>query len=257
MCMTEVKPRGRFVWFDLMTTDPAAVPAFYSAVAGWGTQAWDGPMPYTMWTLGDKPIGGIMQVPDPSMPASWLASISTPNVDATVKEAEGLGARVISAPDDIPTIGRYAVLADPQGATFAVFMANGEAPGHEGPPAVGEFSWHELATHDSPAAFRFYERLFGWEKTTSADMGELGMYHMYGRNGIELGGMFNKPPMMPGPPAWLHYIMVDDVQRAIDAVKANGGQVLMGPHEVPGGDLIAQCLDAQGAAFALHAKKKA
>ncbi len=61
---------------------------------------------------------------------------------------------------------------------------------------------------------------------------------------------------MPGPPAWLYYILVEDIQRAIDAVKANGGQVLIGPHEVPGGDLIAQCLDPQGAAFALHAKKK-
>lgn len=256
--MTEAKPRGRFVWFDLLTTDPKAAPAFYSAVAGWGTQAWDsGPMPYTMWINDGKPLGGVTNLHNPAAPPHWLAYISTPNVDATVKEAEELGAKVIAPPSDIPTVGRYAVLADPQGAVFAAFTPHDAAPGHEGPPVVGEFSWHELATHDSPAAFRFYERLFGWEKTVSADMGEMGMYHMYGRNGIELGGMFNKPPQMPGPPAWTYYIMVDDAQRAVDAVKANGGQVLMGPHEVPGGDLIAQCLDPQGAVFAVHAKKKA
>jgi predicted enzyme related to lactoylglutathione lyase len=252
--MSEVKSRGRFVWFDLMTTDPKAAQAFYSAVAGWGTQPWDGPMPYTMWTNEGQPLGGVMELQEPGTPPHWLAYIATPNVDATVKEAESLGARVLVPPSDIPNVGRYSVVADPQGAVFAPFT--GQAPGPEGPPKVGEFSWHELATHDSPAAFRFYERLFGWEKTVSADMGELGMYHMYGRNGQELGGMFNKLPMMPGPPAWLYYIMVDDIQRGIDTVKANGGQVLIGPHEVPGGDLIAQCLDPQGAAFALHARKK-
>jgi len=254
--MSAGTPRGRFVWFDLMTPDPKAAPAFYSAVAGWGTQAWDGAMPYTMWTNGEQPLGGIMEVQPPGTPAHWLAYISTPNVDETTKDAEGIGARVLVPPTDIPNVGRFAVLSDPQGAVFAAFTSSGNAPGHEGPPTVGEFSWYELATHDSPAAFRFYERLFGWEKTVSADMGELGMYHMYGRNGVEMGGMFNKPAAMPGPPAWLYYIMVDDIQRAMDAVKAKGGQVLMGPHEVPGGDLIAQCLDPQGAAFALHAKKK-
>jgi uncharacterized protein len=254
--MTGEKPRGRFVWYDLMTTDPKAAPDFYSAVAGWGIQAWDGAMPYTMWTNGGTPLGGVMQIQDPGAPPHWLAYIATPNVDETAKEAEGLGAKVLVPPTDIPNVGRFSVLADPQGAVFAGFTSFGETPGHEGPANVGEFSWAELATHDSPAAFRFYERLFGWEKTTSADMGEMGMYHMYGRNGVELGGMFNKPAMMPGPPAWLYYIRVDDVNRAIEAVKAKGGQVLMGPHEVPGGDLIAQCLDRQGAAFALHEKKK-
>jgi predicted enzyme related to lactoylglutathione lyase len=255
MGMSEANPRGRFVWFDLMTSDPKAAPAFYSAVAGWGTQVWDGPMQYTMWTNGEKPLGGVTEVSEAGTPPHWLGYISTPSLENTLKEAESLGARVFVPPTDIPNVGRFAILADPQGAVFAIYTSDADA-GPEGPATPGEFSWHELATHDSPAAFRFYEKLFGWEKTTTADMGELGMYYMYGRNGIELGGMFNKPATMPGPPAWLYYILVEDIQRAIDAVKANGGQVLIGPHEVPGGDLIAQCLDPQGAAFALHAKKK-
>jgi uncharacterized protein len=71
-----------------------------------------------------------------------------------------------------------------------------------------------------------------------------------------MGGMFNKTAEMPGPPAWTHYVMVDSVDRAVDAVKARGGQVLVGPMEVPGGDWIAQCMDPQGAVFAVHAKKR-
>ena len=129
---------------------------------------------------------------------------------------------------------------------FAIFTPAKQAPGHEGPPAQGEFSWHELATREQPAAFRFYETLFGWNKTNAMDMGPIGQYQMFGRNGVELGGMYNKTAEMPGPPAWTHYMMVDDIQRAADAAKAGGGQIINGPMEVPGGDWIFQALDPAG-----------
>jgi uncharacterized protein len=255
--MSDAKPRGRFVWYDLMTSDPAAARDFYSKVTGWGTAQWEGPMPYTMWTVNTVPIGGIMQLPpDAGAPPHWLAYISSPDTDATVKEATDLGAKTRVAPNDIPTVGRFAVMSDPQGAVFAVFTPSGEAPGHDGAPAPGEFSWHELATTEPPAAFRFYEKLFGWNKTTAMDMGEMGTYQMYGRNGIELGGIFPKPPQMPGPPAWLHYIMVEDADRAAEITKASGGTVVNGPMEVPGGDRIFQGIDPQGAMFAAHSRKK-
>lgn len=255
--MTEAKPRGRFVWFDLVTTDPAAAPAFYSRVTGWGTEDWPGPTPYTMWTSDGVQLGGVMKLPpDAGGPPHWLAYISTPHVDETVQQAVDLGARVLTPATDIPTVGRFAVLADPHGAVFAAFTPEAAAPGHEGEAQLREFSWHELATHDYPAAFRFYERLFGWEKTSAMDMGEAGVYQMFGRNGVVLGGMFNASPQMPAPPGWLHYVLVDDVHRAVETVTASGGQVLNGPMEVPGGDWIAQCMDPQGAMFAVHARKK-
>jgi hypothetical protein len=210
-----------------------------------------------MWTSDGTPIGGVTTLaPDAGGPPHWLAYIGSPDLDATTKQAVDLGGRLLVPATGIPTVGRYAVLADPHGAVFAAFTAEGAARGHEGEAQLREFSWHELATHDYPAAFRFYERLFGWEKTTAMDMGEAGVYQMYGRRGVVLGGMFNSSPKMPGPPGWLHYILVDDVNRAIDAVKAGGGQVVMGPVEVPNGEWIAQCVDPQGAVFAVHARKK-
>jgi predicted enzyme related to lactoylglutathione lyase len=255
--MTELKPRGRFVWFDLMTTDPKATHAFYPAVTGWGTSPWDGGTPYTMWTVNGASIGGVMEiVPGAGHRPHWLAYISAPHVDETVKQAEDLGARVVMPSSDVPNVGRFAVLRDPQGAAFAVFTPETEAPGHDGEAEVGEFSWHELATHDYPAAFRFYERLFGWEKTSAMDMGGGATYQMFGRKGVVLGGMYNKTADIPGSPAWLHYVLVDDIQRATDAVKSNGGQVVSGPMEVPGGSWIAQCIDPQGARFAVHSRAK-
>lgn len=254
--MSEAKPRGRFVWYDLMTSDPVRAREFYTRVAGWGTVEWEGPMPYTMWTVSSVPIGGIMPLPaDGGTPPHWLAYISSPDTDATVKEAEGLGAKTVVAPHDIATVGRFAVMSDPQGAVFAIFTPAKQAPGHEGQPEPGEFSWHELATTEPPAAFRFYAKLFGWEKTTAMDMGELGTYQMYGRAGVELGGIFPKPPQMPGP-AWLHYILVDDADKAAEITTASGGTVVNGPMEVPGGDRVFQGIDPQGAMFAGHSKKK-
>jgi predicted enzyme related to lactoylglutathione lyase len=86
-------------------------------------------------------------------------------------------------------------------------------------------------------------------------MGGGWMYHMFGRGGRDLGGIFTKPAEMPGPPAWCHYIMVDGVDAAAERVKAAGGQIINGPMEVPGGDWIAQGIDPQGAMFAVHGKR--
>jgi predicted enzyme related to lactoylglutathione lyase len=96
------------------------------------------------------------------------------------------------------------------------------------------------------------------------DMGPMGVYQMFGRaaerspegqHGMPMGGLFPKPPQMEGPPAWLHYARVPDVNAAVEATSKNGGQVINGPMEVPGGDMIAQIVDPQGAMFAVHEVK--
>ena len=247
--------RGRFVWCDLMTSDPQAAQAFYTKVAGWGTQAWDGPMPYTMWTAAAGPVGGVMQLPDSESHPHWLAYISTPDCDATAQQAKDLGGTVVVPPQDIPEVGRFTVIQDPQGAYFSAFTPARETPDPDSEPTPGQFSWHELATSEADGAIAFYTTLFGWKVSNAFDMGGGWMYHMFGRGGRDLGGIFTKPAEMPGPPAWCHYIMVDDVHAAAERVKANGGQVFNGPMEVPGGDWIAQGFDPQGGMFAVHGKK--
>ena len=250
--------RGRFMWYELMTSDPAAATDFYRDVVGWGTREWEGgENPYTMWTAGDAPVGGVMELPPEAVaggaPPHWIAYIGTPDLDATLERAKELGASVLWGPLEVPEVGRMAGIMDPQGAVFAAYTPAVEPPeGSDAPPAPGRFSWHELATSDWEAAWTFYSELFGWRKTDAMDMGEGNMYQMYGRGGPPLGGMFNRPPEMPVS-AWMLYAMVPSVEAAIEAAKARGGQVLNGPMEVPGGDLIAQCVDPQGAAFAVHA----
>lgn len=254
-------PKGRFVWYELMTTDPDAATGFYQDVAEWGTEPWaNSPEPYTVLLNGQRPLGGVMAIPAEAaqggMPPMWTAYVCTDDVDATIEKAKELGAHLLFGPMDLPEVGRVAMLSDPQGAAFSIYRPEGDAPGGDYPPVPGDFSWHELATTDHAAAFSFYSELFGWEKTSDFDMGEMGLYQMYGQDGREYGGMFNKPADMPFPPHWLLYIHVTDVDDAVDRVTKNGGQVLNGPMEVPGGDRVAQCMDPQGAVFALHAKAK-
>jgi predicted enzyme related to lactoylglutathione lyase len=253
--------RGRPLWYDLMTPDTTAAIAFYTAVTGWTLTNWEmGPgTTYSMWTAGGTPIGGSMAMPADQIaagtPAHWVAYFGTPDADATYALALRLGASSYVAPTDIPTVGRYAVLADPQGAAFAIFTPLSEPGPEPATPDVGAVSWHELTTTDHAAAFDFYEQLFGWAKQDAMDMGPMGVYQMFGRpNGAMYGGMFDKPADMPAPPHWLLYVRVADLDAALERVRAGGGQVLNGPMEVPGGDRVAQCMDPQGGMFGLHGK---
>lgn len=254
---------GRFLWHDLMTSDVAAATRFYAAVAGWTATVFgaeEGKAPYLMWLAGERPVGGVTtRQDDPEAPpAFWMAHVGTPDLDGTYAAALALGARSHVPPTVIPTVGRFAIVADPQGAPFSLYEpadAGASAARRPDVPGVGEFSWYELATGDALAAFDFYERLFGWERTETMDMGPIGPYVMYGQGGTTYGGMFNAGP--GAAPAWLLYVRVDDVERAVAAVRAGGGEVLRGPMEVPGGDVIAQCRDPQGAFFAVHATRAA
>jgi hypothetical protein len=157
---------------------------------------------------------------------------------------------------DIPSVGRTAVLQDPQQAMFAIYTP-ADDPGPEQPWVNGDVSWHELATSDLAAAWDFYSSLFGWKKADAIDMGPAGTYQLYGRQGgPNLGGIYRKPDEMPFPPHWQLYVRVSDVNEGAERAKAGGGQVLNGPMEVPGGDWIVNAMDPLGAAFSLHHVKK-
>lgn len=251
--------RGEFVWYELLTTDIEGAKRFYAQAVGWEMQPYEKDPSYTMWTTGGTPLGGLMALPEEARrmgaPPNWMAYISTLDADATAKQAKSLGGKILAGPMDLPDIGRFAVIRDPQGAVFAAYRSSGWSPTHTG-DQVGEFSWHELVTTNYQAAFEFYRALFGWETAGSHEIGGMGVYHMFGRAGKTLGGMFNKSPQTPGPPTWLYYVHVESADRAVDRVKAAGGKVLNGPMEVPGGDRVAQCMDPQGAAFAVHSRKQ-
>ena len=247
---------GRFTWHELLTSDPTAAQAFYNAVVGWGTAPF-GNEGYLMWMNGQTPSGGLMELPAEvktmGIPPHWLIYISTPDAEATARRAEQMGAKILKGVEVVPTVGRFMVLSDPQGAVFCLYQPDNDmAP--DSLPVPGGWSWHELATTDREGAFKFYSSLFGWEKTGDMDMGEAGIYQMYGLGEVPMGGIYSKPKDVPVS-NWLPYAMVQDTDASTATATKLGATVLYGPMEVPGGDRVAAMLDPQGAPFAVHSRK--
>lgn len=246
---------GEFVWYELLTSDPKAAIAFYSEVIGWKTEAFGDPsMNYNMWVGSEGPLGGVMQLPEEAKamgaPPHWMSNVTVDNLDASLAKLKELGGKVYNGPNEIPTVGRFAVVADPQGATLSLFQPAGDGMKAPDPAKQGHFCWSELATSDHNAAFNFYSALLGWEKKTSMDMGPMGTYEIFGKGDKQLGGMFIRPKEMPAN-VWMYYTSVDDLEAASGRATRHGAKLVNGPMDVPGGR-ISQFVDPQGAFFALH-----
>ena len=250
---------GRPVWYELMTTDTAAAEGFYNKVIGWTSAPFDqSSNSYTVFKRGgDLGVAGLMKRPaDMHMPPFWAMYVAVPNFEPAVAHIKRLGGSELSPAIEVPTVGRFQMLKDPQGAAFYVIQPEPRGERPEAPPEVGDASWHELMTTDAAAAMKFYSEVFGWQPSDVMDMGEMGKYRMFNRPVGMIGGMMNKPPQMAEvPPNWGIYFRVDGLDAAAQRIIENGGQILNGPMEVPGGDRIVNALDPQGAAFSLHEKK--
>lgn len=247
--MARVPVSGRFVWHELLTPNAAGAHEFYAKTLGWEQQPWEADASYVMFKARSGPVGATVE--SKSATPHWLPYISTRDVDSTIEAAGRLGGRVETPATPLPNGGRYAVLVDPQGAPFGIHGAGDAADAGPPPP---EFSWHELATSVAPGiAFGFYGALFDWDEISEHDMGPMGVYLIFGRDGRQLGGMFDKGAAgNPGPAYWLGYVSVTDLEGTVEQAKAARGSLLMGPMDVPGGDRIAQLMDPYGAFFALH-----
>jgi predicted enzyme related to lactoylglutathione lyase len=250
--------QGRFVWYELMTTDLAAARAFYAKVMGWGAQEASAPgLSYKLFTAGKVPVGGLMELPEEArrMGATprWMGYVGVDSVDAVADRLKRLGGAVYVPPTET-NIGRISVVADPQSATLA--LVEGLKPAqqkHAEPGKPGRVGWHELLAADCEKAFAFYGELFGWRKA-DAELGSAQAYQLFAAGEEMIGGMFNKQPQDPVP-FWLYYFNVDDIDAAAERVENAGGHAFEAPLEMPDGSWIARYADPQGAAFALQGKR--
>ena len=250
---------GRPVWYELMTTDAAAAETFYKKVVGWTSAPFpESPNPYTVFKRsGEVQVAGLMKRPQGmNMPPFWSMYVAVPKLEEAVTHIKRLGGTELSSIIEVPTVGRMQMMKDPQGAAFYIIQPEPREERPETAPEVGQASWHELMTTDAAEAMKFYTEVFGWQPSEVMDMGPMGKYHMFNRPLGMIGGMMNKPPEMSSvPPYWMIYFRVSDIDAATERIKANGGKILNGPMEVPGGDRIVNAMDPQGATFSLHAKK--
>jgi predicted enzyme related to lactoylglutathione lyase len=247
--------RGRFVWYELLSTDTAAAATFYRDVVGWTERDTStAAFAYTVLAAGGAPVCGLMDLPVEGRRMGarprWVGYVAVDDADAAAERVRSSGGAVYVPPTD-SNIGRISIVADPQAATLAVVeglrLTDAQPRGLD---EIGCVGWHELFAADSGKALAFYAELFGWQNAA----GEAGMvdgYRLFSSGDLALGGMFNKLPRVPVP-FWLYYFNVADLDQAVAAVKAGGGQVVHGPEALPSSLSIARCVDPQGAMFALR-----
>jgi predicted enzyme related to lactoylglutathione lyase len=244
-----------FTWYELLTTDVAAASAFYGRVVGWGARDTStSELAYTVLSAGEVPVAGLMDLPEEGRRLGamlrWVGYVAVDDIGAMTTQIKRRGGAVLMPPTD-SNIGQVSVVADPQQATFALVSGLTYGQRHPGAPnEPGRVGWHELLAEDRNKIFDFYGDLFGWQKaqdeTATADV-----YQLFSAGGQTIGGMLTKLPSVEQS-CWLYYFNVDDIDEAARRVNAGGGRTLQGPIELSDSCWIAQCVDPQGALFALQ-----
>jgi predicted enzyme related to lactoylglutathione lyase len=249
---------NNFFWYDLVATDTKAAARFYGDVVGWTYEDMSQPgNAYGIFKVGDVGVAGLMPFPEGMQGhPGWNGYIAVEDVDAAAKKIAELGGTIHRGPIEVPGIIKFAVASDPQGAVFIAAKGLTDQPMPELPMGTpGTVGWRELFATDWKTDFAFYEKMFGWTKAEAHDMGEAGTYQLFAAGGHPIGGMMNRPPVMPMS-WWNYYTNVESIDAAKDRVEKAGGAVKMGPMEVPGGQWVLQAQDPQGAFFALVAPKR-
>jgi uncharacterized protein len=238
---------GTFCWVDLVTSDQDAAKSFYARLLGWEYE--DVPIgegrTYSLARLGDHTVAAISPLMDSSGPPHWNCYVSVEDADASIAQAEELGATVLVGADDVGPSGRLAVFQDPQGAVLSVWQPR-ERIGADLVNELGALTWNDLLSPDVEGSAAFYRELFGWAIDEVPGSG--GQYY-----GILNGGKRNAG-LMPAPPgahpAWNLYFAIEDCEAALGTVAELGGQTVMGPLDVPSGH-FAIVRDPQGAVFSI------
>lgn len=258
-----------WIWYELMTPDLDAAAKFYGDVVGWHVDEVGGPqMRYLACGMGDgtRGVAGMTSLPQQSGMSvhkpGWTGYLYAEDVDAAAAAAQQAGATLQREPMDIPGTGRFAIMADPQGATFHLFKPTppaGVQPKALEQGVLGNVGWQELGATDWEKAWNFYSGQFGWTLSEGYDMGPMGRYQCFNSSqqpGVEMtGGMMTTPPDIlartGGTAHWRFYFNVDHIRRAQQRVEAAGGKITHGPSQVPGGRWVLHATDPQGAAFYL------
>ncbi|MER6309596.1 VOC family protein [Streptomyces sp. NPDC001657] len=248
MKITEPTP-GAPCWVELGTSDVDAAKVYYREVFGWRAETDLRPEAggYTVFLLGAAPVAAVTPLYAPGQPTAWTVSFATRDADALAAAVTEAGGRQVMAPMDVFQQGRFAVLADPEGALFSVWQAR-DFPGAALLNAPGSLGWVELATRDEEAAKHFYTQVFGWTVGTHED------YPQWGVDGADFGGLSALDEFYPDDVRahWLPYFAVADVDGTAARAAESGGMLLVPPTDVPEGPRIAVVRDPQGASFGIH-----
>lgn len=243
---------GKIVFAELVTPDLASVQPFYASLFGWTFQeAQSGETKYAQASLDGRPVAGLLQRPMPSgRHPGWLTFIAAGDLGQVDAAAVQQGAKVLFAPHRFANLGQEAVLADPQGAVFAVLAStSGDPPDFLAAP--GEWIWSSLITTDPETDAAFYKALLGYDVVTLPDSADT--HHLLlAAEGYARASVNPIPASHPDAhPRWISYLRVTDATAMTARVTSLGGRVLVPPRQDRQGGRLAIVADPQGALFGL------
>lgn len=244
---------GKFVWFDLATSDVDAAKRFYGELFGWVfSDLGEGDQRYTVVENRSRMIAGIVADPEANGDASlWVGSISVPDVDRAAEQTREAGGVVHDPPQELEDRGRTTFVTDPQGAGVAFLRASGgDPPDRE--PAAGDFGWVELWTTDLAGSLAFYVSL-GYTAGGLQIRGEE-PYRVLKVADEPQAGVVELERGDAGS-GWLPYVAVDDLAVTLERAVALGGQVVIEPDPVFAEGLAAVIVDPTGAALAVFVQE--
>lgn len=246
---------GTPCWVELSgTPDVEASEAFYRELFGWEMpeQPNSGELGgYRRAKKDGKDVAGVMPRMDEAQPTVWATYVSVEDAAATAAQVTAAGGSQMTEPMDVMGMGTMAVFTDPAGAVFGIWQP-GSFAGSELVNETGGFGWNELGTRDLAGAKEFYGAVFGWGHAEE-ESERAGTYTVWKVDEAMVGGMLDIDAVgLPAevPPHWLVYFMVDDTDAAIEKVRSGGGDVRMGPIDIPVGR-FAVVADPHGAVFAV------
>jgi len=243
---------GRFVWRDLMTRDVGAAKRFYTELFGWRFEDTKrNGRAYALARLGSEPVAGIVDVSAiPDAAPQWISFMTVEDVDQKVALVTAKGGQVLLAPRDVATIGRAAVVADPQGAPLGLATLRREVADPLS-PTPSAFFWQEYLARDASQAIDFYKQLAGYESSISDT--RLGLEYHILKRARSRAGLFQLPATVTGVlPNWLPYVLVADPAALAARVPGLGGSVLVPPSPERRNGSLAVVADPGGAPLALQ-----
>jgi len=252
---------GKIVWHDLLTDTPADTKAFYGELFEWSFEPLDViGANYTLIRHQGRLIGGMVdqnQLPNEADISQWVVVLSVGDVAAASRAVAGAGGTVLTPPTSLGGRGTISVVADPDGAVFAMLQTDGEDPADDlGKPQVGGFLWDELWSADASAAVSFYQGLaeFKVEERQAGTQESPVTYNLLSSQGVPRLGIRQRP-VDDIRPAWASYLRVADEAGIRDIVGRTGelgGRVLMPVTPRPAGGFVAVIAGPSGAAIALQ-----
>ena len=244
---------GKFIWHDLITEDPEAAERFYGDLFDWSFEDTTSALgnPYILARSRGRVVAGLVPIEPPADGAKvsrWLGYLSVPDVDVAAAEVAQAGGEVVKGPLDV-RLGRAAAAVDPEGAVVGLARSAVGDPIDEPEPGPGRVAWMELLARNPEAAAAFYQSLIGYDVIQIERRG--GDDIILEASGRERAGILQNPAE-DGPPAWLTYFAVADLDDVVARVPKLGGDVLLPPSPDLRNGSMAVVTDPSGALLALQ-----